>query len=167
MKFVVDLLDKLREPGTGGAPRNYILSPGCDMPYDTPMENTVGVLQAVRNPEGTRAMLANYESRTFDIEVTLPDYARLKKPLVEVFTLDSETCAACGYMLSAAQRAVHEAGDGVEMTEYKFTQAENVARMIKLGVKNLPSLYINGELKYSSIIPSNRELLEAIEKSRQ
>jgi len=31
-------------------------------------------------------------------------------------------------------------------------------------VKNLPSLYINGELKYSSIIPSNRELLEEIRK---
>ncbi len=167
MKFVVDLLDQLNHGGGEGAMRNYILAPGCDMPYDTPMENTVGVLQAVRNPEGTRAMLANYESRTFDIEVTLPDYARLEKPLVEVFTLDSDTCAACGYMLSAAQRAVQEAGDGVEMAEYKFTQAENVARMIKLGVKNLPSLYINGELKYSSIIPSNRELLDAIEKSRQ
>jgi uroporphyrinogen decarboxylase len=166
MKFVVDLLDQLSDPESGKAPRNYILAPGCDMPYDTPMENTVGVLQAVRNPEGTRAMLANYESRTFDIEVTLPDYTHLQHPLVEVFTLDSETCAACGYMLSAAQRAVQEAGDGTEMVEYKFTKVENVARMMKLGVKNLPSLYINGELKYSSIIPSNRELLDEIEKSR-
>lgn len=165
MKFVVDLLDQLSGP-TGAAPRNYILAPGCDMPYDTPMENTVGVLQAVRNPQGTHEMLANYESRTFDIEVDLPDYARLDHPLVEVFTLDSDTCAACGYMLGAAQRAVQEAGDGVEMAEYKFTKPENVARMMKLGVKNLPSLYINGELKYSSIIPSNRELLEEIEKSR-
>ena len=164
MKFVVDLLDKLNEI-PGGALNNFILAPGCDMPYDTPMENVVGVLQAVRDPEKTKIMVAHYESKGFDIEVTLPDYAHLKKPLVEVFTLDSETCAACGYMKGAAVRAVSELGDQVDLVEYKFTVAENVARVIKLGVKNLPSLYINGELKYSSIIPSNRELLEEILKA--
>ncbi len=164
MKFVVDLLERLGG-GAGPAPCNYILSPGCDMPYDTPVENAVGVLQAVRNPAGTRQMLADYESHTFDIQVELPDYAALKHPLVEVFTLDSDTCAACGYMLGAAQRAVAEAGTGVQLVEYKFTRPENVARMVKLGVKNLPALYINGELKYSSLIPSNRELLEEIAKA--
>jgi uroporphyrinogen decarboxylase len=164
MKFVVDLLDKLTD-GKGGAPTNFILAPGCDMPYDTPMENVVGVLQAARDPESTRLMVANYESKGFDIAVDLPDYASLKKPLVEVFTLDSESCAACGYMMSAANRAVAELGEGVELVEYKFTQAENVARVIKMGVKNLPSLYINGELKYSSIIPGNRELVDEIKKA--
>lgn len=165
MKFVVDLLDKIRPADGRLVPDHFILAPGCDMPYDTPVENTVGVLQAARNPSGTREMLANYESHSFDIEVTLPDYAHLAKPLVEVFTLDSDTCAACGYMLGAAQRAVGELGDRVDLAEYKFTSPENVARMMKLGVKNLPSLYINGELKYSSIIPGNRELLEEIRKA--
>jgi uroporphyrinogen decarboxylase len=165
MKFVVDLLDLLNGNTSGSAPANFILAPGCDMPYDTPVENTVGVLQAVRDPQSTRLMLSNYESHTFDYEVTLPDYGNLKSPLVEVFTLDSDTCAACGYMLGAAQRAVNEAGGGVELVEYKFTKPENVARMIKLEIKNLPSLYINGELKYSSIIPSNRELLDEINKA--
>ena len=165
MKFVVDLLDQLKDPELELQPGNFILAPGCDMPYDTPTENVVGALQAVRNPEGTRAMLANYESRTFDIEVTLPDYEHLDKPLVEVFTLDSETCAACGYMMSAAQRAVSELGGEIELVEYKFTRPENIARVMKMGITNLPSLYINGELKFSSLIPSNRELLEEIRKS--
>jgi uroporphyrinogen decarboxylase len=31
-----------------------------------------------------------------------------------------------------------------------------------MGVKNLPSLYINGELKYSSIIPEQQELLDEL-----
>ncbi|MBI4928607.1 MAG: thioredoxin family protein [Anaerolineae bacterium] len=162
MKFVVDLLDGLPKNEGEVVPTNFILAPGCDMPYDTPVENTVGVLQAVRDTEGTRLMLANYESHTFDIEVTLPNYAELDKPLIEVFTLDSDTCAACGYMMGAANRAAAEFGDHVELKEYKFTLPENVARMMKLGVKNLPSLYINGELKYSSIIPSNRELVDQI-----
>jgi uroporphyrinogen decarboxylase len=165
MKFVIDLLDRLADPALGLKPGNFILAPGCDMPYDVPTENVVGVLQAVRDPQSTHQMLEHYQASTFDIEVTLPDYAHLKKPLVEVFTLDSETCAACGYMVGAAQRAVNELGGRVDLVEYKFTKAENVARVIKLGVKNLPSLYINGELKYSSVIPSNRELLEEIRKA--
>jgi uroporphyrinogen decarboxylase len=160
MKFVVDLLDQLG----GGIPQNFILAPGCDMPYDTPTENTVGVLQAVRHPENTRQMLAHYESHTFDIAVELPDYAHLEKPLVEVFTLDSDTCAACGYMMEAARQAVTATGNA-DLMEYKFTKAENVARVIKMGVKNLPALYINGELKYSSIIPGNKELMQEIRKT--
>jgi uroporphyrinogen decarboxylase len=167
MKFVIDLLDALADPARGLAPNNFILAPGCDMPYDVPTENVVGVLQAIRDPQSTRKMLENYQSRTFDIEVDLPDYERLEKPLVEVFTLDSDTCAACGYMISAAQRAVGEMSGSVEMVEYKFTKPENVARVMKLGVKNLPSLYINGELKFSSLIPSNRELVDEIKKAME
>ena len=55
MKFVVDLLDQLADPSRGLSGNNFILAPGCDMPYDAPTENVVGVLQAVRDPEGTRA----------------------------------------------------------------------------------------------------------------
>jgi uroporphyrinogen decarboxylase len=164
MQFVIDLLDQLQDPVRGLKPNNFILAPGCDMPYDVPVENVVGVLQAVRDTEATRMMLANYESHTFDYEVELPDYQNLEKPLVEVFTLDSDTCAACGYMLGAAQRAVGELDGAVELVEYKFTRPENVARVVKMGIANLPSLYINGELKFSSIIPSNRELLEEIKR---
>ena len=166
MKFVVDLLDQLGGADHDTAPRNFILAPGCDMPYDTPMENVVGILQAVRDPESSRLMVAHYESHAFDIPVDLPDYANLEHPLVEVFTLDSDTCAACGYMMGAAARAVSETVN-VDLVEYKFTSPENIARVVKLGVKNLPSLYINGELKYSSIIPSNRELQEEIQKAKR
>jgi uroporphyrinogen decarboxylase len=164
MKFVIDLLDQLADPARGLKSNNYILAPGCDMPFDVPTENVVGVLQAIRDPQNTRAMLANYESHTFDIDVTLPDYAALTRPLVEVFTLDSETCAACGYMMSAAHRAVSELNGQVDLVEYKFTRPENIARVVKMGIKNLPSLYLNGELKYSSLIPSNRELVDEIRK---
>ncbi len=164
MKFVVDLLAQLEDPANGLKPGNFILSPGCDMPYDVPMENVVGALQAVRDPQSTRHILEHYESHAFNIEVELPDYAHLNKPLVEVFTLDSDTCAACGYMMGAAVRAVEQLSGQVELQEYKFTRPENIARVMKMGVKNLPSLYINGELKYSSLIPSNRELIEEIQK---
>lgn len=159
MAYVIDLFDQIEE-----IDRNLILSPGCDMPYDTPVENVIGVAEAVRNPDMARKVLQNYQAGTFDIEVSLPDYQNLARPLVEVFTLDSATCAACGYMLLAAQRAVSELGDRVDMVEYKMTKPENVARLNAMGIKNLPSIVINGDLKFSSLIPSNRELIEEIEK---
>jgi uroporphyrinogen decarboxylase len=161
MKYVLDLLETLSPDG--GVPKNLIISPGCDMPYDIPVENVIGTMQAMREPETTRAMLANYHAMEFDLEgVQLPDYGKLSKPLIEVFTLDSSTCPACGYMKSAAERAVKELEGRAEMVEYKITTPENIARMQKLGVKNLPSILINGEVRFSSIIPSNRELIDAV-----
>ena len=157
MKYVVDMQDRV------GADRNFIVAPGCDMPYAVPVENAIGAAQAVVQREETRRMVENYTSATFDIAVDLPDYANLKRPLVEVFTLDSATCAACTYMMGAADIAKTHFGDAIDLVEYKFTEKENIARCVKMGVKNLPSIYINGELKFSSIIPSREELQAAIE----
>ena len=165
MKYVVDLLEKLAGSRLV-IPNNLILSPGCDMPYDVPVDNVVGILQAVREPQSTRLMLTNYQSQSIDLDgIDVPDYAHLEKPLMEVFTLDSATCPACGYMLLSAQRAAAELANQVDLLEYKITQPENIARMRKMGVKNLPSILINGELKFSSIIPSNRELIDALKKA--
>ena len=156
MKYVVDLLAKLPEY------RNFIVAPGCDMPYAIPAENAIGTCQAVLETETVRKMVENYVSDTLDIDVELPDYEHLKKPLVEVFTLDSATCAACTYMKGAAVVAKEEFGDAIDMVEYKFTELENIARCKKMGITNLPCIYINGKLKFSSLIPSKEELDKAI-----
>ena len=158
MKYVVDMIDRI------GDTHNLIVAPGCDMPYKVPVENTIGVTQAVWNTAETRAMVENYVAEDIDIDVELPDYDHLPRPLVEVFTLDSATCAACTYMLGAAMKGKEHFGDGIDLVEYKFTEKENIARCKKMGVKNLPSIYINGQLVFSSIIPSAEELFAAIEK---
>ncbi|MFW6270348.1 MAG: uroporphyrinogen decarboxylase family protein [Bacillota bacterium] len=155
MKWVIDLLDNIDH-------NNLIIAPGCDMPYEVPVENTIAVEQAVHKPEQTREMIKNYEKEEIDIEIELPDYDNLEKPLVEVFTLDSDTCAACTYMMAAANEAKNEFGDDIEVEEYKYTSKENIARMNKVGVKNLPSIYVNGELKFSSTVPNREELFEVI-----
>ena len=113
--------------------------------------------------DDVREALKNYKAVEEDIEVELPDYKSLKRPLVEVFTLDSATCAACTYMMNAASLAKERFGDRIEVVEYKFTSKENIARCKKMGVPNLPSMYINGQLKFRSLIPSNDELNAAIE----
>ncbi len=163
MKYVLDLMDVLAPDG--GIPQNLIISPGCDMSFDIPVDNVVGAMQAIREPETARLIVASYEAKEMDLSaIDLPNYAALDKPLMEVFTLDSATCPACGYMLNAAKRAYEELSGRVDMVEYKITQPENVARMAKMGVRNLPSILINGKIKFSSLIPSNRELLDELER---
>ena len=156
MKFVVDLLDKLEDK------KNFILAPGCDMPYAVPVENTIGAVQAIHETDSVREILKNYVATDEEIEVELPDYDHLEKPLVEVFTLDSATCAACTYMMGAAKEAKATFGDAIDMVEYKFTIKENIARCKKMGVPNLPSMYINGELKFRSLVPAKEDLEAAI-----
>ncbi|HET7838197.1 MAG TPA: uroporphyrinogen decarboxylase family protein, partial [Rectinemataceae bacterium] len=155
MKAVVDIVDSC---GTG----NLVVSPGCDMPYDLPVENVVAAGQAVRETAQVRGILEHYQGARIELEVELPDYARLERPLVEVFTLDSATCPACGYMMEAAREAREAFGPAIDLVEYKFTVKENIARCMKLGVAKLPSIYLNGELAYSSIIPSREELMGKI-----
>ena len=159
MKYVVDMLDSL--PNT----HNFIVAPGCDMPFAVPIENTVAVAHAVWQTEEVREMLKNYVAVEDDIDVELPQYDALSKPLVEVFTLDSATCAACTYMMGAVNAAKERYGDTIDVVEYKYTQKENIARCKKMGVQHLPSVYINGELKFSSLIPRSEELDATIDKA--
>lgn len=160
MKYTVDLIESV-----DNNKHNFIVSPGCDMPYATPTENTIGAAQAVLEFDKVKEMVKDYETTDYSkYDVEIPDYANLDHVLIEVFTLDSSSCAACTYMKNSALDAKKKYGDKVEVIEYKFTEKENIARCMKVGVKKLPSLYINGELKFSSIIPSIDELSAEIDK---
>lgn len=156
MKYCVDLIDGF-EDKTG-----LVVASGCDMPYGVPFENTIGCMQAVRETDAIREMVKDYVAVDDTQDVELPDYASLSKPLVEAFTLDPATCAACTYMVAASDEAKATFGDAIDYKVYKYTIKEDIARTKKMGVPNLPSLYINGQLKFQSIIPSKEELEAAI-----
>ncbi len=157
MKYVVDLFDQIGKD-------NLIIAPGCDMPYDIPFENVVGVVEAVQEPDLIRKSLENYHKKEIDLEIELPNYHKLHKPLIEVFTIDSEVCAACGYMLETAVDVKKKFGDKIDLVEYKWIKLENIHRAKKLNIEHLPCILINGEVKYSSIIPAKDKLYNEIEK---
>ena len=157
MKYVVDMVDSVD-------PRNLVIAPGCDMPYDVPIENGIAVAEAARDIPKFRELLKNYESVGDDFEVEMPDYEHLEKPLIEAMTLDSVQCAACGYMWATVEDAIKEYGDKIECHEYKYCTREGIARCKKMGVKQLPSLYMNGKLYYESIIPGRDEFFAEIDK---
>lgn len=161
MKYTVNLIESIEDPGL-----NLIIAPGCDMPYAIPPENAIGAAQAVIEFDKVRDMVKDYEQTDYSkFAIELPNYKALSKPLVEVFTLDSASCAACTYMMSTANAAKQRFGDKIDVTEYKFTEKINIARCMKMGVKQLPSLYIDGALVYSSLIPDVDELCNKIQEA--
>jgi len=156
IKSVIDEIDSVEDK------TNFIVSPGCDMPYATPIENTIACAQAVKNPETSRKMVENYESSWDDIEVEIPDYAASDKVILELWLLDPDQCAACTYMQASALDIYEEVKDLIEIRTYKYFIKEDIARTQKMGIAQLPSMSLDGVVEYSSIIPNRDELIAKI-----
>lgn len=154
-KAALELMDAMGD-------RLFILAPGCDVPFDAPAENLVAVGQAVRSPETVRKALESYVAVDNLPEIELPDYANLDHVLVEVITIDSQTCAACGYMVAAAKAAQAKIGDSVEVVERSIMKPETLSLMNMIGLKNLPTILVHGEIKHISLIPTVEKLCEDI-----
>ena len=146
---------------TIGGTKGYVLSPGCDMPFATPIENVLAVSSLVH---GEISEFLSSESVLDGIEYNLPDYKTEKKVIIDVITLDSASCAPCQYMMEAVKNAVSlgNFGEKVEYIEHKVKEKQAVVCMIKLGVSNIPTIVIDGEIKYVSIIPETSKLKDDI-----
>ncbi len=135
-----------------GGDTGFILAPGCDIPYDTPVENIKAVTSIVH---GNIADIMD--------EYDLPDYANEKNVIIDVITLDSESCAPCQYMMEAVRSAC-DGLDGIKYIEHKVKDKESVVCMLKLGVENIPTICIDGDINYISLIPPVEELRAKIEE---
>lgn len=155
-KAAIELMDRM---GTS----RFILAPGCDVPFDAPAANLVGVGQAVHNTEGVRKALENYVSKDSLLEIEMPDYPALDHVLIEVVTIDSKTCAACGYMVATANNAAKSYGDLVRVVERSIMNPESLSFMSNVGLSNLPSLLVDGEIRHVSLIPTVEKLRAEIE----
>ena len=159
MKCVIDIYDSIANK------RNFILSPGCDMPYDVPIENTIAVTQAVLRTEEIREQVANYEAVDEDVEVDIPDYASLDKVLIELFLLDPDQCAACTYMLRSVTDNYDDIKDIADYAEYRYCVREDIPRYKAMGLSKLPTMTLDGEPKFISIIPTKDELIAAVKEA--
>ncbi len=142
----------------------FILAPGCDLPYATPPENIDAVLEVVTDPyqrEVVKSMGA--EEQTGD-RLDLSDYSQRDKIIVDVITLDSEACAPCQYMVDAVRKVAPEFEDIVEWREHKIKYRESLVFMTSLMVRNVPTICIDGQIKFVSRIPPKDELVAAIQE---
>ncbi|HOA73100.1 MAG TPA: uroporphyrinogen decarboxylase family protein [Phycisphaerae bacterium] len=157
--------DALRCIDIGGT-QGFILAPGCDLPYATPEANLQAVAHMVHDEyqrNVARAATQVDSAESFD-DIQLPDYSHEDRVIVDVITLDSASCAPCQYMVAAVERAAQKFGDRVVVNEHKITTRSGLGHMAKLGVGQIPTICIDGEVKFPSIIPDITTLIEALEE---
>lgn len=156
--------DALRCIDIGGT-QGFILAPGCDLPYATPQANLQAVASMVHDEyQRNVARVAKQGAVESFEDVKLPDYSNEDRVIVDVVTLDSASCAPCQYMVNAVERAAEKFGDKVVINEHKITTRSGLGAMAKLGVGQIPTICIDGEVKFPSIIPDITTLIEALEQ---
>lgn len=145
-----------------GGNKGFILSPGCDMPYATPVENVQAVTKTVHGDVKD----IFHEGDVMDgVTYKLPDYKNADRVIIDCITLDSESCAACQYNMEAVRTAAKGLEDKLDIREHKIKQKEGVACMLSLGATNVPTICVDGVIKYVSILPTTEEMAECFRKA--
>lgn len=85
-----------------------------------------------------------------------------QKVLIEMFTLDSAACAPCQYVKEAVENASQNIPAQIEIVEHKVKDKAAVKLMKERGVTAIPTICINGQIVYESLIPQEDELIAAI-----
>lgn len=146
-----------------GGKKGFILAPGCDLPMATPPENLEAVAEIVHDTYQQDVLRTKGKTATEVDLLDLENYFTNDKVKIDVITLDSEGCAPCQYMMQAVELAVEEIGvDNIEYVEHKIKNQEGIQMMMSLGVRNLPTICIDGNIEFISIIPPKTELVKCI-----
>lgn len=147
-----------------GGKKGFILAPGCDLAMDTPKENIIAISELVHD-EVLQGQLRASEAAVDNIEkLDLKDHWSSDKVIIDIITLDSKSCAPCQYMTDAVSRASSKFGDKVIFREHKVKEKEGVQMMVTLGVQNIPTIVIDGEVEFISQIPPVEDIENKIQE---
>ena len=83
---------------------------------------------------------------------------------IDVLTLDSVQCAACGYMMESLAAMPPEIQEMIEYREWSIKNKTGVGKFMELGGKVLPTICIARDLVFQSIIPQYEELIDEMAK---
>ena len=83
---------------------------------------------------------------------------------IDVLTLDSVQCAACGYMMESIAALPSDVQEMIEYKEWSIKNKDGINKFIELGVKVLPSICIERDIVFPSIIPQYEELIDEMAK---
>ncbi len=147
-----------------GGSTGYVLSPGCDLPFGTPPANIEAVAEMVYDPYKRDVVKALKSSDIEEEKLNLSDYGQSDKVIVDIITLDSESCAPCQYMVEAVKKVAPHFEGIVEWREHKIKYKDSIKFMTSLMVKNVPTICIDGRIKFVSRIPPRDELIAAIQE---
>jgi hypothetical protein len=83
---------------------------------------------------------------------------------IDVLTLDSIQCAACGYMMESIAALPSDVQNMIEYSEWSIKQKAGIGKFLELKGKVLPTICIEGDLVFESIIPQYEELIDEMAK---
>ncbi|MFH1135418.1 MAG: hypothetical protein V1816_04970 [Pseudomonadota bacterium] len=81
---------------------------------------------------------------------------------IDVLTLDSVQCAACTYMMESLAALPPDVQDLIEYREWSVKTKTGVARFMELKGKVLPTICIENDLVFQSVIPVYEELIDEL-----
>jgi hypothetical protein len=83
---------------------------------------------------------------------------------IDVLTLDSVQCAACGYMMESIAALPSDVQKMIEYSEWSIKNKEGIGKFLELKGKVLPTICIERDLVFQSIIPQYEELIDEMAK---
>jgi hypothetical protein len=83
---------------------------------------------------------------------------------IDVLTLDSVQCAACGYMMESIAALPADIQNMIEYSEWSIKNKEGIGKFLELKGKVLPTICIERDLVFQSIIPQYEELIDEMAK---
>ncbi len=83
---------------------------------------------------------------------------------IDVLTLDSVQCAACGYMMESIAALPQDVQEMIEYKEWSIKNKDGVGKFMELKGKVLPTICIERDLVFQSIIPQYEELIDEMAK---
>ena len=81
---------------------------------------------------------------------------------IDILTLDSVQCAACGYMTEAIAALPEDVQGLIEYKEWSIKNKDGIGKFLELKGKVLPSICIQRDVVFESIIPQYEELIDAM-----
>ena len=83
---------------------------------------------------------------------------------IDILTLDSVQCAACGYMTESIAALPTDVQAMIEYTEWSIKQKAGIGKFLELKGRVLPTICIERDLVFESIIPQYEELIDEMAK---
>ena len=79
---------------------------------------------------------------------------------IDVLTLDSVQCAACGYMMESIAALPSDVQEMIVYSEWSIKNKDGIGKFLELQGRVLPTICIERDLVFESIIPQYEELID-------
>ena len=79
---------------------------------------------------------------------------------IDVLTLDSVQCAACGYMMESIAALPADIQEMIVYSEWSIKNKDGIGKFLELQGRVLPTICIERDLVFESIIPQYEELID-------